>query len=177
MWYYGIFFFRLKEQIYFQNSPKIAYLCSSWLRHSCQYPSWNEHCCFLLLILFFLLMIMGEEKKRGGWKTFSFVVIITITENWADQKTCLKLLVRISEEHVTEVDIFRHLKINSQLRFSKMDWQIKLMISKGSQINAELLIFTETVFDFDSYSEFKRNSNTFALNIRSIISILDDREY
>lgn len=33
------------------------------------------------------------------------------------------------------------------------------------------------MLDFDSYSEFQRNGNIFALNITSIISILDDMEY
>lgn len=113
------FFFRLKEQIYCQNSPKIAYLCSSWLKHSCQYPYWNEHCCFLLFVFIFLLGGYGRGKKGGRKKNISICSDNQLVKTELIKKTCLKLFVHTSEEHLTEMDIFRHLRLTVSLGFLK----------------------------------------------------------
>lgn len=56
-------------------------------------------------------------------------------------------------------------------------WEIKLMALKSRRKSKKLLVFTETISDFDSSSEFQRNGNAFALNFTSIVSILNDMEY
>lgn len=62
---------------------------------------------------------MGEEKKEGGKKNITICSDNQLVKTELIKKTCLKLFVHTSEEHLTKMDIFRYLRLTVSLGFLK----------------------------------------------------------
>lgn len=113
-----------------------AYLCSSWLKHSCQYLYLNE---YRPLFFFLLLIIQGGQKWGEHKKHFRLQWKSQLLKNELRQKLS-QVITHTSKEHVADIcqiggEYVYTFSLNSLLRFCKIkiNWEMKLMVLKSKR--------------------------------------------